>query len=123
MTNAFENIDSLKDNDKKLFSCLLSALILADDNMEATEDKISSILKASGSDADAIFANIVAESLKGKDVKELAMQGGVFGGSAPAAATESAEEKKNEEEEEKEEEAGENVEGFGDLFGSEEYSE
>ncbi|KAI5784576.1 60S acidic ribosomal protein P1 [Geopyxis carbonaria] len=97
-----------------------AALILADDGVDVTADKIQTIIKAAGvADVEPIWATLFAKALDGKDIKDLLMNvtsGAVAGGSAPAAgaagaaATGSdepaAEEKKEEEAEESDEDMG-----------------
>ncbi|KAJ3483063.1 hypothetical protein NLI96_g6560 [Meripilus lineatus] len=99
-----------------------AALILADDGVEITSDKISSILEAAGVDAEPIWATLLAKALEGKNVKDLLSNVGagggapVAGGAAPAAAAGGAAEAPAEEkEEEKEEEESDDDMGFG-LF-------
>lgn len=104
-------------------ACSYAALVLADDGVEISADKIQALLKAAGvSDVEPIWTQIFAKALEGKDMKELLTSvGSGGGGGGPAAAAggaaggdaaeEAAEEKK---EEEPEEESDEDM-GFG-LF-------
>ncbi|PGH07809.1 60S acidic ribosomal protein P1 [Blastomyces parvus] len=89
-----------------------AALILADDGVDVTSDKLQSLLKAADiQDVEPIWSSLFAKALEGKDVKDLLLNVGSGGGAAPAAggaapvAAEAggAEEKKEEKEEEKEE--------------------
>ncbi|EPY52542.1 60S acidic ribosomal protein Rpp1-1 [Schizosaccharomyces cryophilus OY26] len=97
-----------------------SALILADEGIEITSDKLLSLTKAANVEVEPIWASIFAKALEGKDLKELLLNIGsgagaapVAAGGAPAAAGEApAEEKK--EEAKVEEESDEDM-GFG-LF-------
>ncbi|KAK4179900.1 60s acidic ribosomal protein-domain-containing protein [Triangularia setosa] len=64
-----------------------AALILADDGVEITADKIQTIIKAAGiEDVEPIWASLFAKALEGKDVKDLLSNVGSGGGAAPAAA-------------------------------------
>jgi len=96
-----------------------AALILADDGVDITSDKLQSIIKAAGIvDVEPIWTSIFAKALEGKDVKDLLVNvGSGGGGGAPAAggAPEAAAgETKAEEKEEEKEESDEDM-GFG-LF-------
>jgi large subunit ribosomal protein LP1 len=98
-----------------------AALILADDGVEITSDKLQTLIKAANVEGvEPIWTSIFAKALDGKDIKDLLTNvgsgggapvaggaaGGADGGAAPAA-----EEKK---EEEAAEESDEDM-GFG-LF-------
>ncbi|POS83195.1 hypothetical protein EPUL_003944 [Erysiphe pulchra] len=99
-----------------------AALILADDGVDITADKLQTLIKAAGiEDVEPIWSTLFAKALEGKDVKELLLNVGSGGGAAaPASSGDSGaaaatEDKKAEEkEEEKEEESDEDM-GFG-LF-------
>ncbi|KAI8053369.1 60S acidic ribosomal protein P1 [Syncephalis plumigaleata] len=92
-----------------------AALILQDDNVEITADKLSALIKAAGVDVDSIWASIFAKALEGKDLSEMLMNVGA-GGAAPAAggaaaaaggdAGAAAAEEKEEEKEESDEDMG-----------------
>ncbi|KAF1916687.1 hypothetical protein BDU57DRAFT_404672, partial [Ampelomyces quisqualis] len=65
-----------------------AALILADDGVEITADKLQSLIKASGADTvDPAASNIYAKALEGKDVKDLLLNTNVGnnGASVPSA--------------------------------------
>ncbi|KAK3996685.1 ribosomal protein 60S [Cladorrhinum sp. PSN332] len=99
-----------------------AALILADDGVEITADKISTIIKAANvAEVEPIWASLFAKALEGKDVKDLLSNVGSGGaaagpaaGGASAAAGGAAEEAKEEEKVEEKEESDEDM-GFG-LF-------
>ena len=97
--------------------CSYAALMLHDDGLEITAEKLSKVIKASGNEVDSYWPGLFAKALKSANVDELlasvvtagpAVAAGPAGGDAPAA-----EEKK----EEKKEEA-EDVD-MGGLFGDE----
>ncbi|KAL2368109.1 50S ribosomal protein LP1 [Blastomyces gilchristii SLH14081] len=99
-----------------------AALILADDGVDVTSDKLQSILKAANvQDIEPIWSSLFAKALEGKDVKDLLLNVGsgggaaaAAGGAAPVAAEAGAAEEKKEEKEEEKEESDEDM-GFG-LF-------
>ncbi|KAG8686847.1 hypothetical protein FRC09_013881 [Ceratobasidium sp. 395] len=100
-----------------------AALILADDGMEITSDKILALTNAANVELEPIWATLLAKALEGKNVKDLLSNVGGGGapaaGAAPAAAAAAggaapAEEAKEEKKEEEKEESDEDM-GFG-LF-------
>ncbi|KAK1836023.1 60S acidic ribosomal protein P1 [Podospora conica] len=99
-----------------------AALILADDGVEITADKITSIIKAAGvEEVEPIWASLFAKALEGKDVKDLLSNVGSGGGAAAAPAAGGAaaaggatEDAKVEAKEEEKEESDDDM-GFG-LF-------
>ncbi|PKY45656.1 hypothetical protein RhiirA4_460292 [Rhizophagus irregularis] len=99
-----------------------SALILADDGIIITADKLQALVKAAGIDVEPVWANLFAKALEGKSVSDLLMNVGSPGAVAPsggggAAASGGAAEEKKEEEKpaaEEKEESDEDM-GFG-LF-------
>lgn len=105
-------------------ACVYSALILQDDDIAITAEKISTILKAANVDVEPYWPTLFAKALEGINVKQLitsssASVGGTGGGGggAPAASVEAPaakEEPKKEEKKEESEESDEDM-GFG-LF-------
>ncbi|KAL8930277.1 MAG: hypothetical protein Q9208_000894 [Pyrenodesmia sp. 3 TL-2023] len=100
-----------------------AALILADDDLEVTSDKLNTIIKAANiDDVESIWTTLFAKALEGKNVKEMLLNVGSGGGAAAAPtgaagaiATEApAEDVKEEKKEEEKEESDEDM-GFG-LF-------
>ncbi|KAI1662631.1 ribosomal protein 60S [Daldinia decipiens] len=95
-----------------------AALILADDGVEITADKLQTLIKAAKIvDVEPIWTQLFSKALEGKDVKDLlsnvgsggaAAAGGpaAAGGGAGAAAEETKEEEKEEEKEESDEDMG-----------------
>jgi len=91
-------------------ACSYAALILADEGLEVSADKIQTILSAAKvQDVEPIWATIFSKALEGKDIKDLLTNVGSAGpaSAGPAAAAGGAaapaEEKKEDKEEEKEE--------------------
>jgi len=101
-----------------------AALILADDNVDITAEKLQSLLKAANvQDVEPIWTTLFSKALEGKDVKDLLLNVGSGAGAAAAPSGAGAaapgggaapEDKKEEKEEEPEEESDEDM-GFG-LF-------
>ncbi|RDB17650.1 60S acidic ribosomal protein P1 [Hypsizygus marmoreus] len=94
-----------------------AALILADDGIEITSDKLVALTTAANVELEPIWATLLAKALEGKNVKDLLSNVGSGGGApaagaAPAAAGGAAaeapkeEEKKEEEKEESDEDMG-----------------
>ncbi|KAK1479896.1 hypothetical protein CCUS01_00450 [Colletotrichum cuscutae] len=101
-----------------------AALILADDGVEITADKLQTLIKAAKiEDVEPIWTSLFAKALEGKDVKDLLSNVGSGGGAAaPAAggaaaggATEAAAEEAPKEEAATEKEESDEDMGFG-LF-------
>ncbi|TID13808.1 60S acidic ribosomal protein P1 [Venturia nashicola] len=99
-----------------------AAIILADDGVDITSDKLNTLIKAANvADVEPIWANLMAKALEGKDLKDIILNIGAGGGAAaaPAAggaaeAAAPAEAAKAEEKEEEKEESDDDM-GFG-LF-------
>ncbi|KAL2223315.1 60s acidic ribosomal protein-domain-containing protein [Thermoascus aurantiacus ATCC 26904] len=109
---------------KQELACSYAALILADDGIEVTADKLQTILKSANvQDVEPIWTQLFAKALEGKDIKDMLTNVGaggapaaapVAGGAVPAEAAPAAEAKEEKKKEEKEEESDEDM-GFG-LF-------
>ncbi|KAE8366932.1 60s acidic ribosomal protein-domain-containing protein [Aspergillus caelatus] len=97
-------------------ACSYAALILADDGIEVTADKLQTLLTAAKvQEVEPIWTSIFAKALEGKDIKELLTNVGSAGAAAPAggaaaggaaAPAEAAAEEKEEEKEESDEDMG-----------------
>ncbi|KAI9934162.1 hypothetical protein ASPWEDRAFT_26156 [Aspergillus wentii DTO 134E9] len=98
-------------------ACSYAALVLADEGLEVTADKIQTLLGAAKvQEVEPIWTSIFAKALEGKDIKELLTNVGSGGPAAPAAAAGGAaeapaeaaadEKKKEEEKEESDEDMG-----------------
>lgn len=96
-----------------------AALILADDGVEITADKLQTLISAAKvPDVEPIWTTLFAKALEGKDVKDLLLNVGSGGGAAaaPAAAggaaaaggdaAPAAEKEKEEEKEESDDDMG-----------------
>ncbi|KAH0794290.1 60S acidic ribosomal protein P1 [Histomonas meleagridis] len=94
-----------------------AALILNDDGIEITSDKINKLISAAGVKLESYWVDLFAEYFKNHDISEL-VKGTALGGAAPSggAATASTEENKEEEKKKEEEEVVEMMGGFDDLF-------
>ncbi|KAK9716788.1 hypothetical protein K7432_006653 [Basidiobolus ranarum] len=62
-----------------------AALILQDDGVEITADKLTTITKAAGVDVEPVWASLFAKALAGKNVSDLLMNVG-SAGAAPATS-------------------------------------
>ncbi|EDS34738.1 acidic ribosomal protein P1 [Culex quinquefasciatus] len=109
---------------KAELACVYSALILVDDDVAVTDEKISTILKAANVDIEPYWPGLFAKALEGINVKDLITNigsgvgsggGAPAAGGAAAAAAPAAAEKKEEKKEEEPEESDDDM-GFG-LFG------
>ncbi|XP_053693996.1 60S acidic ribosomal protein P1 [Sabethes cyaneus] len=109
---------------KAELACVYSALILVDDDVAVTDEKISTILKAANVDIEPYWPGLFAKALEGINVKDLITNigsgvgsggGGAPAAGAAAAAAPAAAEKKEEKKEEEPEESDDDM-GFG-LFG------
>ncbi|GAB5585752.1 hypothetical protein Unana1_08617 [Umbelopsis nana] len=102
------------------FAIVYAALILQDDGIEITADKLSTLVKAAGVEVEPVWFSLYAKALAGQDLTALLLNIGSAGAAAPAAggaaaaAGGAAEEAAAEEKEEEKEESDEDM-GFG-LF-------
>ncbi|OSX80657.1 hypothetical protein BU14_0033s0002 [Porphyra umbilicalis] len=99
-------------------ACVYAALILHDESISITEDKISALVKAANVDVEAFWPSLFAKLLQKVSVDDIvkgmsaAPTGGAPAAAAPVGGAAPAEEEKKEEE--AEEESDEDM-GFG-LF-------
>merc|ERR1711970_743125 len=71
-------------------ACTYAALILNDDDVEITGDKITAILKAANVEFEPFWPSLCAGALKGVDVRSLITNIGSGGGAAEEAPKEEA---------------------------------
>ena len=113
--------------------CVYAGLLLFDEGMEITADKIQKIIKASGNTVDDYYPEFFAKYLASTDIKSMLTVSPAAGAAAAAPSGEKhheeakddkkggkkddkkGKEKKKEPEKPKEEE--EEMEGLGDIFG------
>nr|AIU94792.1 hypothetical protein [Phragmatopoma lapidosa] len=97
-------------------ACTYAALILADDDVSITDEKITAILKAAKVDVEPFWPGLFAKALTGMSIKDLISNVGsapaagaaapAAGGAADAAAEAPKEEAKKEESEESDDDMG-----------------
>ncbi|KAL8581322.1 hypothetical protein ACOMHN_034401 [Nucella lapillus] len=96
---------------KDELACVYAALILADDQVAVTAEKLTTILKAASVSVEPYWPSLFAKALEGISIKDLVSNVGSSAGAAPAAAAPTgaapaaapAETKKEEKKEESEE--------------------
>ncbi|EDO40097.1 predicted protein [Nematostella vectensis] len=102
-------------------ACVYSALILHDDDVAITADKIETLVKAAKINVEPFWPGLFAKALQGHNIADLILSAGAPGAggavaAAPAAGGEAkAEEKKEEAKKEESEEESDDDMGFG-LF-------
>ncbi|KAH8333845.1 large ribosomal subunit protein P1 [Drosophila suzukii] len=108
---------------KAELACVYASLILVDDDVAVTGEKINTILKAANVEVEPYWPGLFAKALEGINVKDLITNIGSgvgaapAGGAAPAAASAApaAEAKKEEKKKEEESDQSDDDMGFG-LF-------
>ncbi|EDV57228.1 60S acidic ribosomal protein P1 [Drosophila ficusphila] len=108
---------------KAELACVYASLILVDDDVAVTGEKINTILKAANVEVEPYWPGLFAKALEGINVKDLITNIGSGVGAAPAggaapaaaAAAPAAESKKEEKKKEEESDQSDDDMGFG-LF-------
>ncbi|KAH8249613.1 hypothetical protein KR038_011065 [Drosophila bunnanda] len=108
---------------KAELACVYASLILVDDDVAVTGEKINTILKAANVEVEPYWPGLFAKALEGINVKDLITNIGSGVGAAPAggaapaaaAAAPAAEAKKEEKKKEEESDQSDDDMGFG-LF-------
>merc|ERR1711902_389247 len=112
------DFDCLTDFDSKMsaeLACTYAALILNDDGIDVTGDKISTILKAAKVDCEPFWPGLFAGALKDVNVTELISNIGSGVGSGAAGGAAAEETKEEAKKESSSEDPGDDDMGFG-LF-------
>jgi large subunit ribosomal protein LP1 len=78
-------MDELSASERSELACTYAALILHDDNIPITAEKITALLKASNVDFQPFYPNLFARVLANRNLDDLIMGSG--GGGAPVAAS------------------------------------
>merc|ERR1719230_729607 len=110
---------SLSKGEHDELCCSYAALLLHDDGLEITSEKLLKVIKASGNEVEPYWPGLFAKALQGQDIGALLTNIGNAGGSGGAAATggdQPAEAVAEQKEEKKEEEEEVDVD-MGGLFG------
>merc|ERR1712142_596768 len=115
-------LDKMADVSVSELACVYSALILHDDDIDITGDKIATIISAAGVSVEAFWPGLFAKALQGRNISDLIFNVGSApaAGAAPAAAADApaaaaVEEKKEEKKAESSDEGSDDDMGFG-LF-------
>merc|ERR1712226_1487479 len=87
-------------------ACVYASLILADDDVAVTAEKISTILKAANVSVEPFWPGLFAKCLESVNIKDLVSNVGSGVSAAPAAEEAPKEEKKEEPEEESDDDMG-----------------
>ena len=98
--------------------CVYAALMLFDDKVEVTADKLNKVITASGNTVEGYYPEFFAKYLSTVDLNTfLNNVGSAAPAGAPAAAAAAPADKKAAKKKEPEPEPEEDAGGFGDLFG------
>ena len=115
--------------------CVYAGLLLFDDGMDITADKIEKIIKASGNEVDGYYPEFFAKYLSKADIKSMLTVAPAAGAGAAPHKEEHHEDKKDDKKggkkddkkgdkkgkekpkEKPKEEEEDDMEGFGDIFG------
>ena len=80
-------VDQLDRNTHAELACTYAALILNDDGVEITSDKINKLLAASDNKVEGYWPGLFAKALQGRNIRDLLAGSGGASQSAPVQAT------------------------------------
>ena len=80
-------VDQLDRNTHAELACTYAALILNDDGVEITADKINKLLAASDNKVEGYWPGLFAKALQGRNIRDLLAGSGGASQSAPVQAT------------------------------------
>merc|ERR1711916_41601 len=89
MGKSLERAEMATDNEKQQLACVYASLILADDGLEVTNDKLTQLMSAAKISVNPFWPSLFSDALKNRDITEIAftgLGGGGGGGGAEAAA-------------------------------------
>ncbi|CDW88910.1 60s acidic ribosomal protein p1 [Stylonychia lemnae] len=117
------DVSQLSKQEHDELTCAYAALLLHDDGLEITGEKLAKVIKASGNEVEAYWPALFAKALKGQNIEDLLSNlasAPSAGGAGPAVTvqeTTAVAAKPKEEEKKKEEEADVDMGGlFGDDY-------
>ncbi|KAL6058813.1 60S acidic ribosomal protein P1 [Balamuthia mandrillaris] len=120
------SLAALTQEEKDELCCVYAALILHDDNIQVTPDKINTLIEAAGTSVLPFYPELFSRVLASRQIDDLILTASTSGpavaaaGPAPTGAAEASKEAAGEKKEEKKKEEAEEEEadlGGGGLFG------
>ena len=97
--------------------CVYAALMLFDDGVEVTADKLNKVITASGNTVEGYYPEFFAKYLSSVDLNTFLNNVGSAAPAGPAAAAAAPAKAEKKKEKAPEPEPEEDAGGFGDLFG------
>nr|ADV03046.1 ribosomal protein P1 [Amphidinium carterae] len=82
--------DEVPQHEKNELFCTYAAMILADSELDVSEENINTLIKTAGGSVEAFWPPLFAKMLKGKDISGYLKFGGTGGGGGGVAAAPAA---------------------------------